>query len=226
MFSVQFDTTQFEKEMNGIVNYSVGFLQGAQQGKTEFLKNMGSTVSELLNSFVDSNARVDPAALHHVYEWDKTGSPNARLFDINYIITGAGLSINSTFRQSTSVKNGSKTPFYDKANIMENGIPVVIKPKNSQVLTFMDGDEEVFTRNPISIDNPGGDKVVGEYERVFRSFFDNYFTQAFLNSSGISKHFENPQIFNTNLRSAKSGGKALGVKTGYRWVSKAGIEID
>lgn len=225
MFNVQFDAAQFTKEMNSIVQYSAGFIEGAQRGKPTFLKKLGDTVTEMLNSYIDSNARVDPGMLHHVYEWEKTGSPNARLFDIDYVVTGAGLSVNSTFRQSNSIKNGSNTPFYDKANIMENGIPVVIKPKKSGVLVFNDGDQEVFTRQPISVSNPGGTEVVGAYEKTFRSFFDNYFTQAFMRSSGLSRYFEKPEIFAKNFSSAKRGGRALGVTTGFRWVANAGAEV-
>lgn len=225
MFKVEYDSNQFFKEMQNIVEYSAGFIEGAQRGKNTFLKNLGSTVTDLVNSYVDSNARVDPAMLHHVYEWEQTGSPNARLFDIDYVVTGAGLSINSTFRQSNSIQNGSNKPFYDKANIMENGIPVVIRPVNSGVLVFNDGDEEVFTRKPVTIAQPGGPEVAGAYEKTFRSFFDNYFTQAFMRSSGLSRYFENPQVFTKNLRSAKRGGRALGVTTGFRWVANAGIEV-
>jgi len=74
--------------------------------------------------------------LHHVYEWYQTGSPAARLFDINYISNQIGLSFNSTFRQSVSIKSGSKVPFYNKAQIIENGIPVTIRPVSSEVLSF------------------------------------------------------------------------------------------
>lgn len=221
MFSVKYESEQFIREMENIVQYSAGFLDGVQRGKNTFLKKLGATVTELLNTYIDSNARVDPGMLHHVYEWEKTGSPNARLFDIDYIITGMGLSINSTFRQSNSIKNGSNTPFYDKAKIMENGIPVVIKPKKSGVLVFKDGDEEVFTRQPISVANPGGTEVVGAYEKTFKSFFENYFTQAFMQSSGMYKYFERPEIFAKNFRSAKRGGRALGVTTGFRWITNA-----
>lgn len=221
MFNVKYESDQFIKEMHNIVEYSAGFLEGAQRGKTTFLKKLGTTVEELLNSYIDSNARVDPQMLHHVYEWEKTGSPTARLFDISYSITGTGLSIGSTFRQSNSIKDGSNTPFYDKASIMENGIPVVIKPKKTGVLAFRDGDEEVFTRQPISVANPGGTEVVGAYEKTFRSFFDNYFTQAFMRSSGMSNYFEKPDVFAKNFRSAKRGGRALGITTGFRWVANA-----
>lgn len=208
-----------------MVQYSNGFLEGAQKGKNLFLQNLGKSMSEILGSYLDSNAKVDPAVMQHMYEWDKTGSPDARLFDLDYTVTGDGLSINSTFRQSSSVKDGSKVPFYDKARIMEYGIPVVITPKNSGVLSFTDGGTQVFTKNPISVQDPGGIQAQGGFEKTFKSFFDNYLTQSFLQSSGLAKYLENPTTFNSNLSMSKTGGRSLGVTTGFRWITSAKIEV-
>ena len=36
---VSVNTTSFEKQMNNIIKYSSGFLEGAQKGKTLFLQN-------------------------------------------------------------------------------------------------------------------------------------------------------------------------------------------
>ena len=36
-----FNSNKFKKEMNNIVDYSVGFLEGIQKGKTLFLKTLG-----------------------------------------------------------------------------------------------------------------------------------------------------------------------------------------
>ena len=224
MFSVNMDSKQFINDISNAIEYSIGFMEGAQRGKNVFAKNFGASISEVLKTFIDSNARVDPGLLGHMYEWDKVGSPSSRLFDIEYFVTGAGLSIGATFKQSTSVQAGSNVPFYDKARIMEQGIPVVIKPKKSGTLVFQDGDETVFTKKPIQISNPGGDMAEGGFEQTFKSFFDNYFTQAFLQSSGLSKYLQNPTIFSQNFSSAKRGGRALGITTGFRWITSARIE--
>ena len=133
-----FNSNQFKKDMNNIVNYSIGFLQGVQKGKTLFLKTLGMETVEVMKEFIDSNARVNPEMLHHIYEWSLTGSPEARLYDISYTVSNLGLSFKSSFSQSRSIKDGSRTPFYDKARIMENGIPVTIRPKTAQVLAFDD----------------------------------------------------------------------------------------
>lgn len=212
------DTRQFDKDMKNVIQYSLGFFEGVKQGMPAFYKNFGVGVLEGLKTYIDANARVNPGLLHHVYEWSETGSPNARLFDIDFFVAGSGLSFNSTFRQSTSVKNGSNVPFYDKARIMEYGIPVTIVPRG-RVLAFQDGEQTVFTSNPVTVSNPGGN-VSGEYERAFRSFFTNYFTQAFLQSSGILAYLSSPKDFDTNL--TKRGGRAKGLSVGRAWVSKAG----
>ena len=61
---------------------------------------------------------------------------------------------------------------------MEEGIPVTITPRNSDVLVFEKDGETVFTKNSVNVDNPGGDATEGSFEKVIDSFFTKYFTQA------------------------------------------------
>jgi hypothetical protein len=218
-----FNSNQFKKEMNNIVNYSVGFLEGVQKGKNVFLKTVGLETVELMKEFIDSNARVNPDMLHHIYEWNQTGSPSARLYDISYTTSNLGLSFRSSFSQSVSIKDGSRTPFYDKARIMEEGIPVTIRPRVAQTLAFEDNGETVFTKGPVRVDNPGGTEVEGGFERVFDMFFNRYFSQAFLRVSGVAKYLENPQVYKKDMQSGKKIGKSKGVSTGYRWIANAGV---
>ncbi len=224
MFSVQFDSKQFVRDITNAIDYSVGFMDGVEIGKNLFLKNFGIRLVEIMNSYIDSNARVDPAMLQHMYEWEKSGSPDARLFDLRYNVGSTGLSVNATFRQSSSIQSGSKEPFYDKARIMEKGIPITIRPTKSDVLVFKDGEETVFTKNPVYINNPGGIMAEGGFERTFRSFFENYFSQAFMQSSGLQKYLETPSDFAKNFSKSKTGGKALGRSVGFKWITKAGAE--
>ena len=222
MIAVRFDNKAFKKEMKNIIDYSVGFTEGVQKGKTEFLKSLGTEVSEIASQFIDSNARVSPETLHHVYEWYKNGSPDARLFDINYTVSNIGLSFISSFKQSTTIKQGSNEPFRNKASIMEDGTTVVIKPRNSEVLRFEVNGEVVYTRKKVVVDNPGG-TTQGEFEKAFDMFFGRYFTQAFLNSGNLKQHFENPISYKKNLGRGKRGGKSVGLSTGYRWVANATV---
>jgi hypothetical protein len=218
-----FNSKQFKKDMNNIVNYSVGFLEGIQRGKTVFLKTLGMETVEIMKEFIDSNAKVNPQMLHHVYEWTMTGSPEARLYDISYTTSNLGLSFRSSFSQSKSIKDGSRTPFYDKARIMEEGIPVTIRPKVAQVLAFEDNGETIFTQGPVRVDNPGGTEVQGGFEKVFDMFFNRYFSQAFLRVSGVAQYLENPQVYKKDMQAGKKMGRAKGVSTGYRWIANAGV---
>lgn len=214
----------FKRDMKNIINYSVGFLDGVKAGKVKFLNNVGIMTKELLEQYIDSNARVNPKALHHIYEWYKVGSPDARLYEINYTISNLGLSFVSTLKQSTSIKDGSSVPFYNKAKIMEEGTPVTIRPTRSNVLVFEDGGETIFTKGEVVIDSPGGIETTGSFENVVNTFFNRYFTQAFLKTSGIYEYFKNPQAYKRNLAAGKSAGRSKGFQVGYRWVANAGIK--
>lgn len=219
MIKVKFKTTDFMKEMDSIVQYANGFMDGAQAGKKQLLETIGAKTKEILESFIDSNARTNQAVLHHVYEWQQSGNAASRLFDIEYTTSGGGLTLRSTFRQSVSVKNGSTTPFYDKARIIEEGIPVRIKAKVSSVLSFSDGGEQVFTKLPIDVSNPGGSEANGGFQRIVDLFFNSYWKQSFLKTSGIADILRNPIQFKQNLPRAKAGGRSVGYDVGYRWIA-------
>jgi hypothetical protein len=222
MITIKFDNRQFNKDMKNIIDYSSGFVEGIQKGKKDFLDTLGMDLSAIASQFIDTNARVSPNTLHHVYEWYKTGSPEARLFDINYTVSNIGLSFISDFRQSSTVKDGSKEPFRNKAIIMEEGTPVLIKPKNAQALRFEVNGQTVYTKKPVLVQNPGGN-TEGEFEKAFDMFFGRYFTQAFLNSSGLKQYFENPTVYKKNISKGKRGGRSTGLSTGYRWVANAKV---
>jgi hypothetical protein len=224
MIVAKFNSSQFAKEMNNLMEYSAGFLAGVQRGKIRLLEEVGEKTKEILGQYLDSNARVNPELLHHVYEWYRTGSPEARLFNLNYNAAAGSLSVNSTFTQSTSIKNGSRVPFYNKAAVMERGISVTISPRNSEVLSFEDNGEQIFTRGPVNVDNPGGSQVAGGFEKVFSEFFNKYFTQSFMRASGLDERLRNPIAFVRNFSGGKKMGKSLGNDVGYRWVAgKAGM---
>jgi hypothetical protein len=223
MITVKLNQSKLIKDLNNIVDYSLGFINGVQKGKSIFLNNLGSSVQYILEAFIDSNARSNPQTLHHVYEWYRTGSPDARLFDIRYTVSNVGLSFYSSFRQSTTIKNGSSVPFYNKAQIMENGIPVTIVPKRSSVLAFEENGETVFTRSPINVDNPGGAAAQNGFQNTVNLFFTRYFTQAFLRTSGLYDYFNNPKVYKKNLQKGRTSGKAAGISTGYAWIVNAKV---
>lgn len=222
MIKVKADVATLKRDLDNIIDYSLGFLDGIERGKPKLMNSFASEIKESLKEFIDSSARVNPAALHHIYEWHQIGSPDARLFDIDCKVTRGGISIGSTFSQSQSIKEGSKVPFYNKAEIMENGIPVRITPVSSGALVFDNNGETVFTKKEVTVETPGGRETQGSFEKVFDQFFSQYFTQGFLLSSGIMYHLSVPDEFAKSLGKATKGGKAAGIAAGYRWITRAG----
>lgn len=214
---------QFQKDMKNIIQYSEGFLDGTKAGKNLFFRNLGIEVKNILEEFIDSNAAVSPQTLHHMYEWNQVGTPGGRLFNINAVSNGYGVNFTASFNQSQTVKSGSRVPFYDKARIIEFGIPVVIKAKTSNVLAFEDNGDTIFTPGPINVDNPGGMAAQGGFEKTFNMFFSRYLSQAFLRSTGIAAYLERPTVYKSNLPEGKRAGRSAGYKTGYRWIANAGI---
>lgn len=223
---VTMNSKSFEMQMNNIVNYSFGFLEGVQKGKKIFLDKLGKGVIQALAQYVDVEARSNPKALHHVYEWNQTGSPTSRLFDLNYTVSNLGLSINSTFRQSRSVSENMTAPFYNKAKIMENGIPVTISPTRSQVLKFSGPNGDVFTKKPIKVDSPGGDAVFGSFESTVDIFISRYFRQSFLRASGLYDYIKKPVLYKKNFAAGSKLGKSKGIETGFKWIANATIGVE
>jgi hypothetical protein len=223
---VTMNSKSFEMQMNNIVNYSFGFLEGVQKGKKIFLDKLGKGVIQALAQYVDVEARSNPKALHHVYEWNQTGSPTSRLFDLNYTVSNLGLSINSTFKQSRTVSENMTVPFYNKAKIMENGIPVTISPTKSQVLRFSGPSGDVFTKKPIKVDSPGGDAVFGSFESTVDIFISRYFKQSFLRASGLYDYIKKPVLYKKNFAAGSKLGKSKGVDTGFKWIVNATIGVE
>ncbi len=222
MIKMRIDSRKFYKDMNNILEYSFGFLEGVHRGKKAFYMALGPKIAELASQFIDANARVSPDLLHHIYEWERVGSPKARLFDISFVVSNIGITFNSSLKQSQSIKRGSKVPFYNKAQIMEDGVAVTIRPVKAQALRFEIDGEEVYTSSEVNVENPGG-QTQGQFKNIVTNFFGVYFRQSFLQASGIQKYLENPIVYKNNLQKGKARGKTEGIKTGYRWIVSAGV---
>jgi hypothetical protein len=218
-------TKSFEKQLDNIIKYSSGFLDGVQKGKTSFLKALGQATITSMAQYVDAQARSNPSALHHIYEWNRVGSPSARLFDLHYTISNLGLSIGGTFSQSRTVKDDSNVPFYDKAKIMEKGIPVTITPKK-RVLAFEVGGRTVFTPNSVTVNNPGGNEVQGSFENTVDEFIRFYFKQSFLRASGIYDYIKKPVLYKKEFKSGSKLGRSKGFQTGFRWIANVKIGVE
>jgi hypothetical protein len=221
---VSFNAKSFQKTMNNILDYSYGFLDGAEKGKKLFLSNLGISVIQILKQYIDIEAKANPKALHHIYEWYQTGRASSRLFEIDYIVNKNGLTLTSYFKQSRTLSRDANVPFYDKARIMEDGIPVTIKPKKS-VLVFNESGQTIFTKKTIQVRDPGGDEVQGSFESVVDEFILKYFKQSFLKASGIYDYIKKPKIYKKNIKKGAKLGRSAGISTGFQWIINAKAEV-
>lgn len=229
MIQVKFDNRKFRADMKNIMEYASGYVDGIKVGKQEFLHQIGLRTSEYISQFIDSMARANPGALHHMYEWYQIGKPNQRLFDIEYTVSNVGLSFMANYLDSTTQASKREPgeisdPFWDKARVMEEGVPVRIVPKRSTVLYFTDPEtgEEIFTQGPINVDWSNRE-TSGSFEKTFNTFFAKYFTQSFLDQAGVRKYLENPVIFSKNMKKGKLRGRPEGYSTGLRFIFNAGL---
>ncbi len=208
--------------LGNAVKFSYGFLDGVDIGQIEFNTALGEYVVEALNLYIDSHARMNPSALHHVYEWGQTGNPNGRLFKMDSKASKRVIRFTGKFLVSSSVPEGGTEAFKNKAEVMENGIGVLIEPKGS-VLAFEDDGETVFTANAVYVAHPGGDEVAGSFAAVVESFFGEYFTTAILKPflAGLAKPTEFAQSFPAGVKS----GRAPGVTAGRRYITSAGADV-
>jgi len=223
---VSFDFKKFQKTMNNVVDYSYGFIDGIEKGKPKFLEKLGREVIIALGQYIDLNARANPKAMHHVYEWYRTGSPASRLFDIDFVVNKNGLVLFSNFKQSRSMSADATTPFFNKAKIMEQGRTVVIKPKSGSVLAFEDGGQTIFTKKSITVRNPGGEEVQGSYEKIFDEFMVRYFKQSFIRASGLYDYIKKPTLYKKNFKAGSKMGKSKGIDTGFKWITNATIGVE
>lgn len=211
--------------MDNIFAYSEGFVAGAISAQPELLEKLGQLTKDGVSQYIDAMARVSPETLHHVYEWSQVGDSDARLFDIKYTVKTRTVSFSSSFKQSRSIKDGSRVAFRQKARIMEDGTTVTIAPKRAMALSFIVDGNEVFTKNPVKVENPGG-KTQGQFAKTFDEFFSNYYAQSFLAATGIFKELENSQEFKNNIKEGSKRGRSAGVNAGRKWITSTRIEVE
>jgi hypothetical protein len=223
MYSIRFDSKQAMKMLNNLVQYSDGFIKETQAKESYVASRLGSLSIEGFYDYLDVLARTHPQMLHHVYEWGQVGDPYARLVELKKIVSSGKVDITSIFLESESIQDGGKEPFYDKAEIMEDGIPVTIQEVDAQALFFTIGGEEFFRMGPIIVENPGGEQVRGSFVNAFEEFYNSYFDQVYLQSIRFYDHFKDAKEYQKNFNSGvrSSNARSIGKKTALSWVMNA-----
>ena len=215
--------TDFMRQLNNIVKYSDGFITESKRQGPYLANKLAETSIAAFYEYLDSLARVNPGMLHHIYEWDRVGDPGARLVELQKAVGGSTATITSEFMQSSSIKEGSNEPFFDKARIMEDGIPVTIQATNAQAMFFEVDGEEFFRTGPIVIENPGGPETRGSFLEAFEKFYNVYFDQMYLRTIRFYDHFGSMKEYQRNFgKAARSGGAAgIGKAAALKWFADA-----
>lgn len=225
MLSVKIDNRQVNKLLKNSVSYSYGFLDGVQISQIEFNKRLGEFTIKALYKYIDSRAKADPEALHHIYEWGQVGKPSGRLFEFTAVPYKTLIRFNGKFLESKTISENSSDAFPEKARIMEDQIQVVVSPRNSDYLAFEVDGEMVFTTQTVYIDHPGGDAVAGSFGRVVDDFFGNYLKLALIKPfiKDLQEAEQYVQMFPSGV---KGGSRNTGVSAGKKYMTKTGMIIE
>lgn len=220
MYSIKFDGKEAKKMLDNIVDYSNGFIRETQAKKSTIASRLAETSIEAFYDYLDGLARTNPGMLHHVYEWGAVGDPGARLVELKKSIGKTTSEIDADFLTSSSVPEGGSEPFYDKVEVMEEGIPVTVQAVQARAMFFQIDGQEFFRAGPIVIENPGGEATRGSFLQVFEEFYNNYFDEVYLRSIRFYDHFKKSQAYKDNFgRGAKStGARSIGRTTALKWI--------
>jgi hypothetical protein len=220
---VSFDTKNFTKTITNIVKYSEGFIAEAKRNESSLAKGVAELSVDVFYDYLDGLARTHPGMLHHVYEWGQVGNPAERLFELTTKVSGKYVEVAANFLQSSSVSENSNEPFYNKAEIMEDGVPVVINQVNAKALFFVVDGEEFFRLGPIVILNPGGEATRGSFVKAFNEFYNQYFEDVFLQSIRFYDKLRNPKQYSAYVKASSKSQNAysLGKNAGLAWIRGA-----
>jgi hypothetical protein len=207
----------------GAINNAMAYLQGIAESPNdpvlnhEIGKAFASIAKRSLSSFIDQEARLSPASMHHVYEWNQIGRPTGRLWKIESTYKPGVIAINSDFRQSRTfvpLTPGTKRrhKFTFKADVMEKGSPITIRAKAASALFFYskNGDPVFIPKSKsVVIKSPGGRFVKGAYRKTLRRFQASPRFIADIQQSGIIKRLELAQkAAGIDMPKSVSGGSS------------------
>ncbi len=182
-------------------------LEANEAFKALFKHTLFKQIDKGFGFYVDALARTKPKAFHHVYEWGKGGKPAARLFKLRTIeTTGLSFKIDFDFKLSKSPvpsknqRQKKKYIFENKAAVMEEGMPVIIRPSSSERLVFeLDGGVVFMPKGAsVTVKSPGGRASTNQFKLAYSIFFSGQLVNESIKNSGFQ------QIFGSKITKALS----------------------
>lgn len=166
--------------------------------KKLFKKTIFDNINKEFGEYLDAKARVKPASLHHVYEWNKAGNPTSRLFRLKQLdAPGLSFRIDTKFILSKTAvptknkKQKKKYVFAEKASVMEAGMPIIIRPKSSDRLVFEHNGITVFMPKgaSVTVKSPGGRASTNQFQLAYSQFFSGNLVNIAIKNSGFHSLF-------------------------------------
>jgi hypothetical protein len=170
----------------------------------EFLEEISRAAFVILGqrflANVDRYSATNRKRMHHIYEWNQVGNPNARLFVLNRksLMNGNSIVLIGFKPSKTQVpidpelqlpgKTGksvtARNIFRDKARVMEEGISVSYRAK--KMLAFMGNDGIKFIQpgTTVNIMNPGGRFTKNSLGTIMSAWYAKN-SQPIMDSSGL-----------------------------------------
>jgi hypothetical protein len=202
MIQVEINLNNFKRQMNKLTK-SLDDLP-SKRNMNNVTRAAGSIAAKKFVKDLNSAAKTNKKVYHHIYEWDKVGVNNSRLFTV--LKSGAdsnNITLSIRFNKSkTKVPipkrlqrpgpNGKSvtrtTVFKNKAEAMESNSPLSFVARRNIAYTTT-GRDIVFKRRGtfITIRRPGGDGTTGAVEKFANKWEKTMLRPAIVNS-GI---FEN-----------------------------------
>jgi hypothetical protein len=163
--------------------------------KNKFKEVIFNQIDKDFGEYVDSQARVKPKSLHHVYEWKQTGVKSGRLFKLNKIdSTGLSFQVSYNFLPSKTFAKGQgrrRHVFVEKASVMEAGMPLKIAPRHAERLVFDTNGYTVFMPKgaSVTVRRPGGASVKNSFKMTHMRFFTSNLVNVSIKKSGFQRMF-------------------------------------
>lgn len=178
--------------------YEIGMQMRTAKHTAPVMKYVYEVMSQEFNQHVDLMARafgqpqeedehLPGNPLHHVYEWNMIGVPQARLWSTVMRGRGREREISWNWKASKSIRpipivdpgpQGQQLRevhvFVWKAPIMEYNVPVTINPKIADHLAFPDPTIKrglFFTSAGVTLRNPGGKSTTGAFTAAFTDWW-------------------------------------------------------
>lgn len=190
-----FNTGMFSEKVLALSNYDSTMITNLYQNpvnKQKITRGAAFIIKNYFDQYLDQRARQTPNAYHHVYEFNKTGKTNSRLFKGTVSNVGDSAVITYNFTAAKE-PNRDGYNFPNKAEVMEEGKTLTITPKRGKYLKYQLEDGRFVTSEKSVVENPGGSEVAGSFEETFNNFM-NTTGRTVLDKFGFFKKIERTMI--------------------------------